>query len=44
MFLGVPYQVKACVFASLLYAIVDTLPSLVLKYDLPCAECKTEEW
>jgi hypothetical protein len=41
---AVPYQVKACVFAALLYNIVETLPSLVLKYNLPCSECKTEEW
>ncbi len=44
LFIAVPFQVKACVFAALLYAIVHTLPSLVLKYDLPCSECKTEEW
>ncbi len=44
MFLAVPYQVKACVFAGLLNAIVGTLPSLIMKYDLPCSECNTEEW
>jgi hypothetical protein len=44
MFAAVPYQVKACVFAGLLYGIVGTLPSLILKHDLPCSECKTEEW
>jgi hypothetical protein len=44
VFIAVVYQVKACVFAALLYAIVETIPSLVLKYDLPCSECTTEEW
>ena len=44
VFLAVPYQVKACVFAGLLYNIVGTLPSLIMKYDLPCSECNTEEW
>jgi hypothetical protein len=43
-FLAVPYQVKACVFQGILYAIVGTLPSLIMKYDLPCSECSTEEW
>ena len=43
-FLAVPFQVKMCVFSGLLYAIVGTLPSLVMKYDLPCSECNTEEW
>jgi hypothetical protein len=43
-FLAVPYQVKACVFVGLLYSIVGTLPSLIMKYDLPCSECNTEEW
>ncbi len=42
--LAVPYQVQACVFSGLLYAIVETLPSLIMKYDLPCSECNTEEW
>jgi hypothetical protein len=44
VYVAVPYQVKACVFAALLYNIVETLPSLVLKHNLPCSECKTEEW
>jgi hypothetical protein len=38
-----PYQLKFGVFAGLLFGIVATLPSLALKYDLPC-ECATEEW
>jgi hypothetical protein len=38
-----PYQLKFCVFAGLLFGVVATLPSLALKYDLPC-ECATEEW
>jgi hypothetical protein len=38
-----PYQLKFCVFAGLLFAAVETLPSLALKYDLPCG-CETEEW
>jgi hypothetical protein len=44
VFLAVPYQVKACVFSGLLYAIVGTLPSLIMKYELPCSKCNTEEW
>ncbi len=39
-----PYQLKACVSGGLLYAAVHTLPSLILKYDLPCFDCETEEW
>jgi hypothetical protein len=42
-FASTPYQLKYCVFASLLYGVVETLPSLFLKYDLPCG-CETEEW
>ena len=42
-FAQTPYQLKACVFLGLLYAVVGTLPSLLLKYDLAC-ECETEEW
>ena len=38
-----PYQLKACVFGGILYGLVGTLPSLVLKYDLACG-CETEEW
>jgi hypothetical protein len=37
------FQVKFCVGAGLLLFLVETLPSMVLKYELPC-ECKTEEW
>jgi len=37
-----PYQLKFCVFAGLLFGMLGTLPSLILKYDLPC-ECDTEE-
>ena len=37
------FQVKYCVFAGLLYGLIATFPSLVLKYELPC-ECETEEW
>ena len=42
-FSNTPYQLKFCIFAGLLFAVVGTLPSLALKYDLPC-ECTTEEW
>jgi hypothetical protein len=38
-----PYQLKFCVFGGILYGVVGTLPSLVMKYDLPCS-CTTEEW
>ncbi len=38
-----PYQLKFCVFAGLLFGAVGTLPSFILKYDLPCT-CETEEW
>ena len=37
------FQLKICVFAGILYGMVATLPSLLMKYDLPC-ECETEEW
>jgi hypothetical protein len=40
---GQPFQLKFCVFAGILYGVVATFPSLMLKYDLPC-ECETEEW
>jgi hypothetical protein len=40
---GQPFQLKACVLMGILYGMVATLPSLVMKYDLPC-ECETEEW
>jgi hypothetical protein len=39
-----PYQLKACVSGGLVYAAVHTLPSLILKYDLPCFDCETELW
>ncbi len=42
-FTALPYQLKVCVFAGILYGLVGTLPSLVMKYELPCA-CETEEW
>jgi hypothetical protein len=42
-FSALPYQLKVCVFAGILYGLVGTLPSLVMKYGLPCA-CETEEW
>jgi hypothetical protein len=37
-----PFQIRYSVLAGVVYGIVETLPSLVLKYDLPCA-CETEE-
>ena len=42
-FSALPFQLKVCVFAGILYGLVGTLPSLVMKYELPCA-CETEEW
>ncbi len=39
---ALPFQLKFCVFAGMAYFLFGTLPSLVLKYDLPC-ECPTEE-
>jgi hypothetical protein len=38
-----PHSLKFCVFAGCLFGLVGTIPSLALKYDLPC-ECETEEW
>ena len=38
-----PYQLKFCVFSGVIYGMVGTLPSLILKYDLAC-DCPTEEW
>jgi hypothetical protein len=38
-----PYQMQFCVFAGILYGLVETLPSLAMKYDLPC-QCETQEW
>ena len=37
-----PFQLKWCIFAGLVYGLVATFPSLILKYGLPC-ECETEE-
>jgi hypothetical protein len=37
-----PFQLKWCMFAGLVCALVGTFPSLILKHDLPC-ECETEE-
>jgi hypothetical protein len=37
-----PFQLKWCIFAGLVYGLVGTFPSLIMKYDLPC-ECETEE-
>jgi hypothetical protein len=37
-----PFEIKFCVFAGICIGLLDTLPSLVLKYDLPCA-CETAD-
>jgi hypothetical protein len=37
-----PLQLVICIIAGILYGIVVTLPSLVMKYELAC-ECQTEE-
>lgn len=37
-----PFQLKSCVYFGLLYGIVETIPTLILKFDLPC-EHPTEE-
>jgi hypothetical protein len=42
-FLGLPVQLKACVFYGIVCGLVDIFPSLVLKNDLPCGACGTEE-
>jgi hypothetical protein len=42
-FSTLPNQLKVCVFAGIVYGIVGTLPSLIMKYELPCA-CETVEW
>ncbi len=39
---ALPFQLKFCVFAGIAYFFFGTLPSLALKYKLPC-ECPTEE-
>ena len=41
-FRNVSYQLKWCVFAGLLYALVETIPSLLAKEKLACM-CETEE-
>jgi hypothetical protein len=41
---NVPYQLQYCVFAGLLFGLVVTLPALLLKDDLACEDCLTEEW
>ena len=38
-----PFQLKACVFLGILYGVVETLPSLFLKFDLPCVNETVEE-
>jgi hypothetical protein len=38
-----PFATKVCVLGGLLYGIIDTLPTLFLKYDLAC-EDSTEEF
>jgi hypothetical protein len=43
-FINQPYQLRFCVVAELLYSLVATFPSLIMKHDLPCgADCGTEE-
>ena len=42
-FRAVPLQLKCCVGFGVLYGMVETLPVLILRYDLPCT-CGTEEW
>ena len=37
------FQIKFMVIAGIVYGLVETLPSLILKYDLPCA-CEDEDW
>ena len=41
-FRDTPFQLKSCVFLGLLYGIVETIPTLILKFKLPC-EHPTEE-
>ena len=40
---AVRFQIKFAMFAGLLYAGVDTLPVLFLKFDLPYASCESED-
>ena len=42
-FHALPFQLKFCVFAGIVFFLLGTLPSMALKYDLPCSECNTEE-
>eukprot|EP00398_MALV-I-01_sp_L67-1_P000699 gene699-605_t len=40
---ALPFQLKACVFLGLLYGLVETIPTAILKFDLPCANETVEE-
>ena len=40
---AMPFQLKACVFFGLLYGFVETIPSLIRKYDLPCIHDTVED-
>ena len=40
---AVPFQIKSCVIWGLLYGLIETIPSVALKYELPCSDCETEE-
>jgi hypothetical protein len=42
LYAGIRFQIRFCVFAGLLYGLIDTIPMLALKHDLAC-ECATEE-
>jgi hypothetical protein len=39
----VPMQLKNVVFGGLLYFLIDTLPSMLWGFQLPCGSCGTEE-
>jgi len=43
VFDAVPFQLQFCVFAGLLYTPIVTLPALLIKNDVACDDCKTEE-
>jgi hypothetical protein len=43
VFDAVPFQLRFCVFAGLLYTLIVTLPALLLKNDVACDDCRTEE-
>jgi hypothetical protein len=43
-FASIVTQLKACVFFGIMYGLVETLPSLILKYDLPCETVTEEGW